>query len=125
MNRTRVILIWIIGLSFITIGILKYTSLDELTKSVFTRANYPNWMYYAVGTIELTAGVLLLTTATTTKRLGSILVGLLMLGAMGTRYIIHDPPSRFVIPGVIFIVAVLISLDFEKIRKRGNDQASK
>jgi hypothetical protein len=111
MKHMKTILIWAVALTFITLGLLKYVNLDEMTKPIFDRANYPKWFFYAVGTIEFIAGIMLLMTATVSKRLGSILIALVMLGAMGTRYILHEPFSHFVIPGIIFFLAVLMSLD--------------
>ena len=118
MNRARVILIWIVGISFITLGILKYISLDEMSKSVFERANLPTWLYFVVGTIELAGGVLLLMTAATSKRLGSIMIGLVMMGALGTRYILNEPPQRFIIPSIVLLIAILISFDSEIKKKK-------
>jgi uncharacterized membrane protein YphA (DoxX/SURF4 family) len=117
MKRIRVILIWIIGISFIAIGLLKYTNLDQASKSVFNRANYPQWFFYVVATIEFTGGVLLLMTASTSKRFGSILIGIIMLGAIGTHYILKDHYTYFIVPSIIFIVSVLVSLDFERKEK--------
>jgi uncharacterized membrane protein YidH (DUF202 family) len=113
MKRTRVVLIWIIGISFIVVGALKYASLEPELKSVFERANYPTWFYYAIGTVELAGGILLLMTAATSKRLGSIIIGLVMLGALVTRFMLDEPPRRFILPGLILLIAVLISFDFE------------
>ncbi len=117
MKLLRLILIWVVGISFIIIGILKYINLDELSKSVFDRANYPKWFFYVVGTIEFVGGILLLMTATTTRQLGSILIGFVMLGAMGTHYILKDHYTHFVVPAIIFLLSVFMSLDFERRRR--------
>ena len=117
MKRVRLILIWLIGLTFITTGILKYINLDEMSKAIFDRANYPKWFFYVVGTVEFVGGVLLLMTASTSKKLGSILIGFVMLGDMGTHYILKDSYSHFVVPGIIFFLSVLSLLDFEKKEK--------
>lgn len=106
------ILFWVIGISFIIIGFLKYVNLDHMSKAVFDRASYPKWFFYTVGTLEFAGGVLLLMTAATSKRIGTIVIGLVMLGAMGTHYILKDNYSHFIVPGVIFLLAVLMSLDF-------------
>lgn len=112
MKRFRVVLIWTVGIAFIIFGVLKETSVDEDSRSVFQRAHFPDWTYYFVGTVEFTAGILLLMTAATSKRLGSVIIGLIMLGALVTRYLIGDPFSRLIMPGIIFVLAVLISFDF-------------
>jgi uncharacterized membrane protein YphA (DoxX/SURF4 family) len=117
MKRLRIVLIWVIGISFIIIGFLKYINLDEMSKNVFDRANYPKWFFYAVGTIEFVGGILLLMTAATSRRLGSILIGFVMLGALGTHYVLKDNYSHFILPGVIFLLSVLMSLDFESKRR--------
>ena len=118
MKRTRVVLIWIVGISFIVVGALKYASLEPELKSVFERANYPTWFYYAIGTVELLGGILLLMTAATSKRLGSIIIGLIMLGALVTRFMLDEPGRRFILPALILAIAILISFDFE-IKKKG------
>ncbi len=117
MKKTRVILIWAVGIFFIAIGVLKYLSLEPELKSVFERANYPTWFYYAIGAVELLGGVLVLMTASTSKRLGSIIIGLIMLGALVTRFVLDEPPQRFILPSVILVIAVLISFDFEVKKK--------
>ncbi len=117
MKYIRVILIWIIGIVFIIVGILKYVNMDVMSEEVFDRANYPKWFFYVVGTIEFFGGILLLMSAATSKRLGSILIGFVMLGAMGTHYILKDNYSHFIVPAIIFILAILMSLDFEKKEK--------
>jgi hypothetical protein len=111
MKHIRTILIWIIGIAFIIIGALKYVNLDVMTKSVFDRASYPKWFFYAVGAIEFTAGFLMIMTANSSKRLGSILIGIVMIGAIGTRYILHEPLSHFLVPGAILLIAVLTILN--------------
>jgi uncharacterized membrane protein YphA (DoxX/SURF4 family) len=114
MKRIRFILFWLIGLTFITTGILKYVNVDEMSKAIFDRANYPKWFFYVVGTVEFVGGVLLLMTASTSKKLGSILIGAVMLGAMGTHYILQDSYTHFVVPRIIFFLSVLSLMDFEK-----------
>ena len=110
MKRAWTILIWVIGISFIIIGALKYVNLDAMTKSVFDRANYPKWFFYAVGAVEFTAGFLMIMTANSSKRLGSILIGLVMIGAIGTRYMLHEPISHFLVPGFVLLIAILTIL---------------
>jgi len=114
MKRARIILIWLIGILFIVTGVLKYINMDELSKPVFDRAHYPTWFFYVVGTVELVGGIMLLMTAATSKRLGSILIGMVMLGAMGTHYILKDHYNHFIVPAIIFCLAVLTSLDFDR-----------
>jgi len=89
---------------------LKYVNLDEMTKSVFDRANYPKWFFYAVGAVEFTAGFLMIMTANSSRRLGGILIGIVMTGAIGTRYILHEPLSHFLVPGFILLIAILTIL---------------
>jgi hypothetical protein len=112
MKRIKVIIIWIVGISFIMLGLLKYSNLDDVSKAVFDRANYPRWFFYVVATIEFAGGALLLLTAETSKRLGSILIGIIMLGAMGTHYIIKDRYTYFIVPAIIFLLAIFVSLDY-------------
>jgi|GEM_PF-1001056 len=118
MKRLQTILMWVLGISFIAIGLLKYVDFEEEMKSVFDRANYPRWFFYIVATVEFIGGVLLLMTASTSKRLGSILIAFVMLGAMGTRYLLREHYSHLILPGIIFLLAVLMSLNFE--RKKGH-----
>jgi uncharacterized membrane protein YphA (DoxX/SURF4 family) len=117
MRRIRIILIWVIGISFITIGIMKYINLDDASRAVFDRANYPKWFFYVVGTVEFVGGIMLLMTAATSKKIGSILIGFVMLGALGTHFILQDPYTQFVLPGIIFLLSVFMSLDFAPKRR--------
>jgi uncharacterized membrane protein YphA (DoxX/SURF4 family) len=118
MKRIKVIVIWLIGISFMIIGLLKYINLDEPSKSVFDRANYPQWFFYVVATIEFAGGALLLMTAETSKRLGSILIGIIMMGAIGTHFILRDHYTYFILPGIVLLMAILVSLDYGKKEKR-------
>jgi uncharacterized membrane protein YphA (DoxX/SURF4 family) len=112
------VLIWVIGISFIAIGFLKYIDLDAMSREVFERADYPKWLLYAVGTTEMFAGVLLVMTAGRSQRVGTILIGFVMLGAIGTRLMIKDNITHLVAPTVILLLAILISLDFENKAKK-------
>jgi len=123
MKRARTILIWIIGISFIIIGALKYVNLDEITKPVFDRANFPKWFFYAVGAIEFTAGFLMIMTANSSRRLGSILIGLVMIGAIGTRYMLHEPLSHFLVPCAILLIAILTIVNPGAKRKTNHNGA--
>jgi uncharacterized membrane protein len=114
MKRLKTLLFWLLGLTFIVIGLLKYIDVDEVTKPVFDRANFPPWFFYVVGTVETLGGILLLLTASASRRIGSILIAIVMLGAMGTRYMLKEPFSHLIVPAAIFAVAVFMSLDVER-----------
>ena len=105
-------LVWAIGISFIAIGALKYMNLEEWSASVFNRAHYPRWFFYVVGVVEFIAGFLLLMTASTSRRIGSLLIALIMLGAIGTRWLLNEHSQTLILPGVIFITALLMSFRF-------------
>jgi uncharacterized membrane protein len=107
MKQIKALLIWAVGISFIVIGLLKYANLDEMSKAVLDRANYPHWFIYVIGAIELVGGILMLMTTNSSKRLGSILIGFVMLGAIATRYLLGEPYSHFVLPGAILLIAIL------------------
>jgi uncharacterized membrane protein YphA (DoxX/SURF4 family) len=113
MKRVRFILAWLVGLTFITTGFLKYVNLDEMSKNIFDRASYPKWFFYVVATLEFVGGILLLMTATSSRRLGNALIGVVMLGAIGTHYILKDNYSHFVVPGIILLLSILTSLKFK------------
>jgi lipoprotein signal peptidase len=85
-----------------------------MSKAIFDRANYPKWFFYVVGSVELVGGVLLLMTASASKKLGSILISLVMLGAIGTHYILKDSYTHFVVPGIILLLAFFSLLDVER-----------
>jgi uncharacterized membrane protein YphA (DoxX/SURF4 family) len=102
-----------IGISFIAIGFLKYIDLDSMSREVFEQADYPKWLLYVVGTTEMVGGVLLVMTAGRSQRIGTILIGFVMLGAIGTRLMIKDNITHLVPPAIILVLAILISLDFE------------
>jgi hypothetical protein len=117
MKRAWTILIWVVGISFIIIGALKYVNLDFVTKPVFEKANLPKWFFYAVGAVEFTAGFLILVAANSSKRIGSILIGLIMIGAIGTRYMLHEPLSHFLVPGAILLFAILLNVRLRESRR--------
>lgn len=107
MKRIKALLIWAVGISFIVIGLLKYANLDAMSRAVLDRANYPKWFIYVIGAIELVGGILMLMTTNSSKRLGSILIGFVMLGAITTRFLLGEPYSHFLLPGAILLIAVL------------------
>lgn len=107
MKRIKALLIWAVGISFIIIGLLKYANLDEMSKTVLDRANYPHWFIYVIGAIELVGGILMLMTTSSSKRLGSVLIGCVMAGAIGTRFLLGEPYSHFLLPGAILLIAIL------------------
>ena len=108
MKNLERILIWLIGIMFIGISVLKYLDLDSMSREVFGKAHLPKWFFYVVATVEFAGGLLLLMTAGSTKRLGVLLIAFVMAGAIGTRWIIHDHANRFVIPVIIFVLAILM-----------------
>ena len=110
MKRIRVVLIWVVGIFFIVVGVLKYLNLDTMTKPVFERADFPKWFPYAVGGVEFIGGLLMLITATNSQRLGSALIGVIMVGAIGTRLMLHEHFSHFVVPGAVLLFAILTVL---------------
>lgn len=117
MKRLRILLIWVIGFSFITIGFLKYFDLDAMSREVFEQADFPRWLRFGVGTLEMIGGVLLVMTAGRSQRIGTILIGFVMLGAIGTRVMLKDSFTHLIVPSVILLLAILISLDFESKKK--------
>jgi uncharacterized membrane protein len=118
MKRAWTILIWIVGTSFIILGALKYVNLDFFTKPVFDKANLPKGFFYVVGAVEFTAGFLILMAASSSKRIGSILIGLVMIGAIGTRYMLHEPLSHFLVPGIILLFAILMNVRLRENRSK-------
>lgn len=110
----KAILFWAIGLTFITIGILKYLHLDTMSEPIFNRAHFPRWFFYAVASVEFVAGILLLLTAATSKKIGSLLVALVMLGALGTRILLNQHFRHLIIPGLVFLIAMLMSFKLTK-----------
>jgi uncharacterized membrane protein YphA (DoxX/SURF4 family) len=110
MKQLQIILIWILGITFIVLGFLKYIDHDEMSRAIFTRAHYPRWFFYIVATIEFIGGIMLLMTAATSKRLGSVMIGLVMLGAIVTRYILNEHYTHFILPGIILLIAILMSV---------------
>ncbi|MGC4023214.1 MAG: DoxX family protein [Cyclobacteriaceae bacterium] len=107
MKHAKTILIWVIGISFIIIGILKYANLDEMSKGVIAQAHLPRWIIYIIGAIEFIGGILMLMTASTSKKLGTILIAFVMVGAIGTRLLLREPYSHFLLPGAILLIAIL------------------
>jgi hypothetical protein len=117
MRRARTIVIWILGISFIIIGGLKYVDLDEMTRPVFDRAQLPKWFVYAIGAVEFTAGFLVVMTANSPRRIGSILIAVVMIGAIYTRYQLHESLGHFMVPGAILLLAILMTFNVGSERK--------
>lgn len=114
MKNLQKILIWGIGIMFIGISILKYLDLDTMSREVFSRAHLPEWFFYVVATLEFAGGMLLLMTASTSKRLGILVIAFLMAGAFGTRWLLHEHGKTLVLPGVVFVIALLMYFSLGK-----------
>jgi putative oxidoreductase len=110
MKRTKVILIWIIGVLFITTGILKFINVDPVSIAIFEKANYPSWLFYVVAVVEFVGGILLLIERT--RQYGAMVIAIIMIGAIGTHIILKDNVIHTVVPALIigFVVSLLKKL---------------
>jgi uncharacterized membrane protein YphA (DoxX/SURF4 family) len=104
MQRTKIILIWIIGILFILTGTAKLLHLDAMSIEIFERAKYPDWMFYLVGLTELTGGVLVLMVKT--RRTGGFLLCGVMFGVVYTHHHLKDAPWHFIVPILLLLSVV-------------------
>ncbi len=106
MKTFKLIIVRVLGLLFVASGILKLLNLDEMSASVFTRANYPNWFFVLTAILEIAGG--LLTIIKSTKRFGLIIIGLVMLGAIGAHIFIKDELTHLIVPIIILLLTVFV-----------------
>lgn len=79
MKYLKPALFWTIGITFFTIGLLKYLNLDTMSQSIFNHARYPHWFFDAVASAEFLV-VFFLMTANATKKTGGVFWLLLSCG---------------------------------------------
>ncbi len=112
MKIAKLILFWIIGLMFIATGLLKFTHHDTMSAEIFDRASYPAWLFYGVATFEFVGGILFIMQKT--RPIGALMIGSVMLGAIGTHYYLRDDVAHMIAPMVIILVAVSSVVWFKK-----------
>jgi uncharacterized membrane protein YphA (DoxX/SURF4 family) len=91
-HRAFDVLLWIFSIFlayiFLTQGFSKFSD-DSGWAAAFRAWHYPVWFRVAIGVIEMTAALLLLTRRTAT--LGAAMIVVVMLGAMGTHIVWGRP----------------------------------
>lgn len=101
MKKTNLILTWVIGIMFIVTGAMKFLNLDQMSTEIFARANYPNWLFHAVAAFEFGGGLLLLNTKY--RRIGAVMLCVVMIGAIGTHIILKDNLVHAIVPALIIV----------------------
>jgi putative oxidoreductase len=110
MKTAKKILLWIIGIMFITTGMLKLTQMDAMSAKIFGTAHYPIWFFYVVAMFELVGGAFLLINRT--RLYGAIMIIMIMMGAIFTHMMIKDSFLNDIAPAVI--IAFLFSINIGK-----------
>jgi uncharacterized membrane protein YphA (DoxX/SURF4 family) len=82
----------------------KLIALDFVVET-FQGWGYPTWFRWAVGLTEILAAVLVLIPAT--RGLGSAIIGLVMLGAIGT-HVVAGQWLMIPLPLALFVLAALL-----------------
>lgn len=103
MKRAKTILIWILGILFIATGLSKLIHIDTVSEDMFTKAEFPYWLFYAAAISELAGGCLLLYGKT--RRLGAVVIIAVMLGAITLHTVLHDNLIHIVVPALIIVFA--------------------
>ncbi len=103
MKLLKTILLWIIGILFILAGLAKIFGLDSVSREIFTRAHFPDALFYLVAFLELLGGVFLILKKY--RRQGAAIIAAVMIGAIGTHIYLHDAFGHLVVP---FILAILV-----------------
>jgi len=107
MEKVKLVLIWITGIMFIATGALKLIHLDKMSLAIFDRAHYPSWLFYVAGLFELAGGIMLIIRST--RRWGSAMIVAVMLGALGTHFILKDDFTHFLVPVAIILLLGLMT----------------
>ena len=69
--------------------------------ALFTAVGFGQWLRYVTGILELTGAVLIMVPKT--RKIGSVPLATIMLGALTSHlFILHVPPT---IPGVLFLMS--------------------
>jgi|GEM_PF-492180 len=94
----------LLGCIFLGTGISKIIALDFVVET-FQGWGYPGWFLYVVGVTEILAAVLVLIPSTRT--LGAAIIGVDMLGAMGTHIMAREW-LMLPLPLALFVLATLL-----------------
>jgi uncharacterized membrane protein YphA (DoxX/SURF4 family) len=94
----------LLGCIFLGAGMSKLIALDFVVET-FQGWGYPTWFRWAVGLTEILAAVLVLIPAT--RGLGSAIIGLVMLGAIGT-HVVAGQWLMIPLPLALFVLAALL-----------------
>jgi putative oxidoreductase len=97
------VLVGLLGLAFLAGGGMKLAGL-EMHQQNFARWGFPGWAMYAVGLTEVVGAILLLIPKT--SGLGAAIIGVTMIGAIGT----HVMTGEMQTIGAPIVLLILVSL---------------
>ena len=87
---------------FVCAGLAKLSGL-QMIEEQFAAWNYPSSFMYTVGSLEVVAGLLLIPAKT--RAIGTLFLGLLMIGAAATHYLAQEW-GAIVVPAAILALLV-------------------
>lgn len=97
----------VLGLVGLAVGGAKVTHQENQVED-FQRFGYPQWFRIATGVVEIIAGIGLLGGLLWWPELawgGGLLLSGVMIGAVMTHIRTGDPPSKTVVPAVLFVLS--------------------
>ncbi len=110
MSTLSTILAAILGVVFVGVGILKLTRHEQMVEN-FKRWGYADVVLQATGVLELLTGTLLLVgiAVPALAVTGSLLVIMIMLGALFTHQHARDPVAMWVPPAVLLVLDLVLA----------------
>ncbi|MEA2221369.1 MAG: putative oxidoreductase [Solirubrobacteraceae bacterium] len=111
MSTLSTILAGMLGVAFVAAGIPKLMSEAAIVAN-FKRWGYADAVRFAVGAVELLAGVLLLVgiAVQALAVTGVLLVIFVMIGALFTHARVRDPPARWLPATALFALAIALAV---------------
>lgn len=109
----------VVGLGLLNVWLVRarsptaYRGGDAMTlKEEFEVYGLPDWVFYLVGALKITAAVVLLAGIWVDVPVGlaAQVVSVLMLGSISMHLKVGDPPKRSVPAGLVLLMCVLIFL---------------
>lgn len=104
----KVVLSCLLALFFLVGAIGNIFALGTVMED-YARWGYPGWFHYATGGLELTAALLLV--RSTTRFLGTLLAGLVMLAAIVT-VVVHGEYTHAIAPLTVLAVACVVAWSY-------------
>ncbi|GLZ80363.1 hypothetical protein Afil01_51700 [Actinorhabdospora filicis] len=113
-RRLVTVFYWIIALEFLVGAVTKYWPgtgpLGSDYAAKFTGWGYPAWVRFLVGSIELVCAVLLVIPNRRARFLGAGSLVLLLVGAVTTHIVNHDPVSESTAAPLHLVITAVFAL---------------